>query len=306
MKHKIIICATILFLLSGLFATVAAKALFDIRTPKTPTFQIAIPVTATPEEVSRADATVQATEEVTEMTEITTPAPAITETHTPPQSVEVTEGTESMEQVASTISIASASTEPTLFIGDSRTVGLSEYAEIDGADFFASVGAGVFNIEKVILSVAPDRETETLSEVLQQQQYAKIYIMLGINELGYPFEMLVQRYHKFIQSVQSLQPDSMIFVLANLHVTQSRSDTDAFINNATINTFNEAISALADNQHIFYLDANCIFDDANGALDAKKSEDSAHLYAKYYQEWGNWIAEQTGIILSQLKRGAES
>ena len=306
MKHKSVLFATILFLLSGLFATVAAKAFFDIRTSKTPTFQIAIPVTATPEEVSRADATVQATEEVVEVTKITTPTPTVTQTHIPPQSVEATEGTESTAQMEITIPISPSSMENTLFIGDSRTVGLSEYAEIDGADFFASVGTGVFNIEKVTLSVAPDREKETLSEVLQQRQYAKIYIMLGINELGYPFEMLVQRYHNFIQSVQNLQPDSMIFVMANLHVTQSRSDTDVFINNATINALNEAISALADSQHIFYLDANCIFDDSNGALDTKKSYDSAHLLGKYYQEWGNWIAEQTGSILSQLKRGTKS
>lgn len=303
MKHKSVIFATILFLLSGLFATFAAQAFFNIRTPKTPTFQIAIPVTATPEEVSTSDTTAQATEE---STEIATPSSTVTQTHTPPQSVEATDITVPAEQMETTVPISPSPMENTLFIGDSRTVGLSEYAEIDGADFFASVGTGVFNIEKVTLSVAPDRDKETLAEVLQQRQYDRIYIMLGINELGYPFEMLVQRYHNFIQSVQSLQPDSMIFVLANLHVTQSRSDTDAFINNATINALNEAISALADNQHIFYLDANCIFDDANGALDPEKSYDSAHLLGKYYQEWGNWIAEQTGSILSQLTRGAES
>lgn len=303
MKHKSVIFATILFLLSGLFATFAAQAFFNIRTPKTPTFQIAIPVTATPEGVSRADATVPTTEEVAEME---TPSSTVTQTHTPPQSVEATDITVPAEQMETTVPISPSPMENTLFIGDSRTVGLSEYAEIDGADFFASVGTGVFNIEKVTLSVAPDRDKETLAEVLQQRQYDRIYIMLGINELGYPFEMLVQRYHNFIQSVQSLQPDSMIFVLANLHVTQSRSDTDAFINNATINALNEAISALADNQHIFYLDANCIFDDANGALDPEKSYDSAHPLGKYYQEWGNWIAEQTGSILSQLTRGAES
>ena len=301
MKYKSVIFATILFLLSWLFATVAAKAFFDTRIPKKPTFQIAVPVTATPEEVSTSDTTVQATEEATE---IATPPPTVTETHLPPEPVEKTEGIEPMEQMETTLSISPASMENTLFIGDSRTVGLSEYAKIDGADFFASVGTGVFGIDKVTLSVASDTDKETLSELLQKRQYDRIYIMLGINELGYPFEMLVQQYRNFIQSVQSLQPDSMIFVLANLHVTKSRSDTDTFINNDTINALNEAISALADNKHIFYLDANCIFDDANGALDEEKSYDSAHPLAKYYQEWGNWIAEQTGIILSQLTRGA--
>ncbi len=313
MKYKKVIFTTIVLLLSAMFATVAAKAFFDTHASKNPTLEIAVPVTAIPEEICDSDIIAQVTKEVTE---IATPLLTVTETHLPPEPIEATEtylppepieateASEHMEQMETTIAISPTSMENTLFIGDSRTVGLSEYAQMDGADFFASVGTGVFGIDKVELSISPDTDKETLSELLQKRQYDRIYIMLGINELGYPFEMLVQKYRDFIQSVQSTQPDSMIFALANLHVTKSRSDRDKVINNSAINALNEAISALADNEHIFYLDANCIFDDANGALDEEKSGDAAHPLAKYYQEWGNWIAEQTGILLSQRTGGA--
>ena len=187
--------------------------------------------------------------------------------------------------------------ENALFIGDSRTVGLAEYAQMDDAHFFAAVGMTVYGVDTANVSV-PHVGKVALSELLRSHSYDKIYIMLGINELWYPVEKTLEKYCALIQSIQEAQPDALIFLQANLHVTKSRSDNDKVINNPKIDTFNDHISQLADHERIFYLDANCIFDDADGALSEAKSGDHAHPLAKYYQEWGNWIAEQTGAILS--------
>ena len=53
------------------------------------------------------------------------------------------------------------------------------------------------------------------------------------------------------------------------------------------------MSKIADNKKIFYLDANVLFDDANGNLDAGKTQDQAHLLGKYYAEWGDWIRSES-------------
>ena len=58
-----------------------------------------------------------------------------------------------------------ASMGDALFIGDSRTVGLMEYAGMDDADFFCNVGMSVFNIYKKTVSV-PTVGKVTLSELL--------------------------------------------------------------------------------------------------------------------------------------------
>lgn len=71
-----------------------------------------------------------------------------------------------------------------LFIGDSRTVGIMEYAGIQDADFFCNVGMSVFSAQKVRVSVKSVGKV-TLKELLSHKKYGKIYIMLGINELGY-------------------------------------------------------------------------------------------------------------------------
>ena len=190
------------------------------------------------------------------------------------------------------------SMEDALFIGDSRTVGLSEYSILEGADFFANVGMNVYNVNEKTVSV-PTVGKVTLDELLNYKTYDKIYVMLGINELGYNRENTVAKYADLIDYIQEKQPDAIIIIEANLHVTKSRSDSDKVINNNAINEFNSAISGLADGKKIFYFDVNVLFDDENGSLPAEKSQDSAHLYAKYYIEWGEWIIRQTVALIGE-------
>ncbi len=181
-----------------------------------------------------------------------------------------------------------------LFIGDSRTVGLSEYGGLKNADFFANVGMSVYNIYKKKVSVSTIGKV-TLSELLSNKKYGRVYLMLGINELGYNYDKTVARYENLVEFIREKQPDAVIFVEANLHVTKSRSDRDKVINNKRINQFNMAISQLADGRNVRYLDANVLFDDADGNLSSDISGDSVHPYGKYYAEWGIWIMNQSAL-----------
>lgn len=185
-----------------------------------------------------------------------------------------------------------------LFIGDSRTVGLMEYSGIDGADYFCTVGMSVYNIHKKPVSV-PNVGKVTLTELLNGKKYGKIYIMLGVNEVGYKFSSTAEKYSELIEFIKDKQPNAVIFIQANLHVSKSRSDSDKVVNNIAINGLNAELSKLADGKRIFYLDANILFDDEAGGLSADKSEDSTHLYAKYYKEWGEWIVKQTASLIGE-------
>ena len=185
-----------------------------------------------------------------------------------------------------------------LFIGDSRTVGLMEYSQIPEADYFCSVGMSVFNIHDEAVSV-PNVGKLTLTELLNNKQHKKIYIMLGINEMGYKFENILAKYEELIDFVKEKEAAANIILLGNLHVTQSRSQSDEVFNNAAINRLNQALSKMAKKKKIAYFDGNVLFDDENGALAQDKSSDDTHLYAKYYEEWGAWIKEQTALLLKE-------
>ena len=188
------------------------------------------------------------------------------------------------------------SMEHALFIGDSRTVGLMDYASsLDEADFFADLGMTVFNVDDQRLSV-PSVGKVTLEDLLTGKKYDKIYIMLGINEAGYVLNDIIDNYQALITRIQELQPDAVLFLQANLHVTEERSVKDSVINNPVIDRINLRISRLADGERTFFLDINSVFDDENHNLNADKAGDNAHLYGKYYIDWGNWIKHQTAVI----------
>ena len=77
-----------------------------------------------------------------------------------------------------------------LFIGDSRTDGLYTYGNMSGkTTFFAKDALSVFKIFDLEVPFhTPDAQTtsEKLLDVLGAKQYRKIYICIGVNELGMP------------------------------------------------------------------------------------------------------------------------
>lgn len=179
-----------------------------------------------------------------------------------------------------------------LFVGDSRTVGIQKYAGIEGADFFASTGMSVYNVF--------DRKVDTagqkgllLTELLAQKSYDRIFVMLGINELGYNMDKTVETYGQVVESLRELQPEAYILIQANLHVTKAKSDGDKLYNNDNINRLNEALAGLADGERVFYMDVNPAFDDEDGALGGGLSGDGVHPYGKCYATWADWLRENT-------------
>ena len=175
-----------------------------------------------------------------------------------------------------------------LFIGDSRTVGLSEYGDLGQATFFASNGMSVYNVYTSEISI-PSIGKITLEDLLTNKDFAKVYLMLGINELGYNFNTSIDMYLSLVETIKTLAPEAIIFVQANLHVSQSRSESDKIFNNKNIDKFNNSVAKLADNKTIFYIDVNHLFDDEDGNLSTKYTADNTHVLGRYYNDWSSWL-----------------
>lgn len=183
--------------------------------------------------------------------------------------------------------------EGALFIGDSRTVGIGKYAGITEADFFATTGMSVYSIFDEKVKVGDRTEKCTLETLLSEAQYDRIYLMLGINELGYNLDRTAETYGAVVARLRELQPEAYVYIQANLHVTKKKSDSDKTYNNDRINRLNESISAFADGQQVFYLDVNPVYDDENGAMTADYTWDEIHLLAKHYALWADYLRENT-------------
>ena len=178
-----------------------------------------------------------------------------------------------------------------LFIGDSRTVGLSNYGGgLDGATWFCAVSMGVMNYEKKDVKVEGYGNIK-LDDLLSKKSFKKIYINMGINEIGYDMATLQKRYVSFVDMLREKCPDAKIILMSNLHVTKSRSDSDKWVNNPRINELNDSFKAQQDGRKIFYMDINPIFDDAAGNLDPQYSTDNTHLLGKHYGTLAEYIAQ---------------
>ena len=176
-----------------------------------------------------------------------------------------------------------------LFIGDSRMVGIASYAPFSGANYFATVGLATYKVEKSKSEV--DNKSIAFNDLLNSKTYGKIYIMLGINEIGNDLTATMKKYAELVNKIKSAQPNAIIYLCANLHVTAKRASKGDAINNQKINTFNAEVKKLCDGSTTYYLDVNPAFDDTTGCLRADYTNDGVHPLAKYYKEWAEWFKQ---------------
>lgn len=179
-----------------------------------------------------------------------------------------------------------------LFIGDSRTATLQQYAGWDNATFYVKNGLTIWNVLEAKIAEC-EGELVTVDEALQKDRFGKIYIMLGINELGRGTpDTFAEEFGRVIERIKELQPDAVIVIEAIMHVTQAKDEEETYINNAEIDARNEKLKELADAQGVYWLDVNPVTDDGEtGKLVEEYSFDGVHLKVKYIDIWKDFILE---------------
>ena len=200
---------------------------------------------------------------------------------------------ENGQQTGSFTQVPESYFDDALFIGDSRTVGLDEYGGFqESTTFFAKTSLTIYDLfeEPEKFAQLADGTKATLEEALTERKFGKIYIMLGINELGRgTTESFFNVYADAVNRIRMLQPDAVIFIQGIMRVGEEKNNTDAIFNNTNINGRNQAISLMADNRTIFYLEVNDAVCDENGNLISDYTFDQIHLKAKYYQLWKDYL-----------------
>lgn len=186
-----------------------------------------------------------------------------------------------------------------VFIGDSRTMGLFEYGGLEEtAAFYASTGLTVYKMFEAQI-VPGENGKMTVEEALQQNSFAKIYLCIGINEMGTgTVESFLEAYQEAVAHLRELQPDAIIYLQAIIKVTTERSDQGDYINNEGIIARNEGIAQLADNEHVFFLDVNPLICDETGGMVPEYTFDGVHLKAIYIDIWKEYLKTHAVSIFS--------
>ena len=182
-----------------------------------------------------------------------------------------------------------------LFIGDSRVTGVELYSGWDNLTYYAEGGMTVYSMFQS-KTAQVDGQTLTIEEALRKRSFGKIYLEIGINEMGTgTVDSFMEAYEAAVDHLRELQPDAILYVCGIMYVEQSKSESDPIFNNPAIQERNDRIAALADGENIFYLDINEVVTDETGNLNPDYTWDEVHLLGKYDVIWLEYFSSH-GIV----------
>lgn len=185
-----------------------------------------------------------------------------------------------------------------VFIGASRTDGLRLYSGVKGADFLCYKGVTVFNVmDQDRKYITVDGTKYSFLDALALKQYGKVYISLGINELGYyNNDSFRVEYAAFVDAVRALQPKAQIYLqtLIPVNAAKCRASSQAdWLNNERIGIYNGIIATLAEERQVYLLDPGASMVDESGEIPPESTVDGLHFVKSYYVKWLDYILTHT-------------
>lgn len=172
------------------------------------------------------------------------------------------------------------------FIGDSRTQAFLMYTGLKNVTDYTNIGLMVDTAVTKKFVTNSQGEKITILEDLKTKDIDTVYIMLGINELGWVYSSIfIQKYENLIDKIKEIKPDCEVIVQSIIPVTKTKSDNDDIYNNERITEYNTLIKQMAERKQIQYIDLVPILADSSGNLPEDASPDGVHLNKEYCLKW---------------------
>lgn len=164
-----------------------------------------------------------------------------------------------------------------VFLGDSRTEGLHLYGGLTEGQYLHSVGATVESIftkatEKTASGKVP------MLDALAKLECGKVYIMLGVNELGWVYpETFRDQYAKVIDRVREDHPEAEVVIQSLLPVSAEQEAKKSYVNNGRIAVYNQLLEELAAEKDCPYINVAEAVSGEDGCLRKELTTDGVHL-----------------------------
>ncbi|MBP8640701.1 MAG: S-layer homology domain-containing protein [Oscillospiraceae bacterium] len=193
------------------------------------------------------------------------------------------------------------------FIGHSLVNGMQTTFGLSNTDFYARnsatakyfLGLSDFTLSSSHIDSNGNTvaDTGTLEQALALKSYGKVYIMLGINEIGSTDSSRQSFYtsmSNIITLVRKTQPNAVIYLFSLTAVSQSCSESSASFNRDNIVAFNTVIKQLCKDKKTYYLNVFDLLCNSNGFLPASAgSSDGIHLLSSEYVKIKTYLLSHT-------------
>lgn len=131
------------------------------------------------------------------------------------------------------------------FLGDSRTEGFQLYSGLKTGTYYYAVGATVESVFSKDVDTTAGKMP--LLDAMAKEDFGKVYVMLGVNELGWSkTETFHDQYAKVIDRLRADHPDAEIVLQSILPVSAKQEEKKSYVNNERIAVYNEVIYQLAE------------------------------------------------------------
>lgn len=177
----------------------------------------------------------------------------------------------------------------TAFFGNSLVDGLRLYGGLAHGDFYAVQSASVVNVGTTKVSALNDGTAATLLQTLAQKQYSRIYILLGINEIGFETSYFIELYRAVLDQIAASEPHAAIYIMGLTPVTKAKSDEGELFSMDRVREYNDALRSLAEERGCWYVDLVEALAGTDGYLPEGDSVDGIHLTAAKYPVWADYL-----------------
>lgn len=231
---------------------------------------------------------------VAEQTESQTPETASpTPSAEPTESVEPTESPEPTKPLGPSVPWCDPADDEffsdAAFMGNSLMNGFELYTGLTTPDYYTATSMSVIGAQSTLCVTLDNGTVGTMVDALCQKPYAKIYIFLGINEIGLAVEDFIASYATMLDTVIAAQPECDIYIMSLTPVSQAKDASGQVFNMTRIYAYNTALYELAAQKGVYYLDLVTPLAGADGFLPADKTFDGVHFTADLYQVWLEYV-----------------
>lgn len=183
-----------------------------------------------------------------------------------------------------------------VFIGDSRTDGFRLYSGLGQGDYLVKTGLSVFKIEKDQVKV--EGKKMTVPQALERKSYGKVYVCLGLNELGMGNDQgYYDHFAGLIDTIRAAQPQAVVYIQLLIPVNEEKcaeKGVSEYVNNERIAVYNGLLRQLAQDKQVFLTDpAQVIVDPATGQPPYDTVADGVHFQKGPYRQWLDYLKRHT-------------
>ncbi len=173
-----------------------------------------------------------------------------------------------------------------IFLGDSRTEGLFLYSGLKTGAPYTAVGATVESVFTKKNFKTEGGGKVPILDAMAGQECGKIYVMLGVNELGWTkTKTYHDQYAKLIDRLRADHPEAKIALQSLPPVSAKQDAKKTYVNNERIKAYNEVIRTLAEEKECYFLDVASCLTGEGGVLPVKQTTDGVHFNTAGCKTW---------------------